>query len=100
MTDPDWPDGIDYAKWPSVARPAPREAFADHLDILEETEDPMTDPQSIPVSGEQHESEMECCAGCGDANAEHWRDGGWYCYGCASCEVCQSPYCDNPEHEL
>jgi hypothetical protein len=43
--------------------------------------------------------EDEPCAGCGDVS-EFWRDGAWYCYGCASCDVCQSPYCDEPEHRL
>lgn len=40
----------------------------------------------------------EICAGCGDMNPAHWREGGWYCESCASCEVCLSPYCDEEEH--
>jgi hypothetical protein len=39
----------------------------------------------------------EVCAGCGD-KAEFWVGGGWYCYGCASCDICDSPYCNDPEH--
>jgi len=42
--------------------------------------------------------EPTSCDGCGDADPAHWREGGWYCEGCAACEVCQSPYCDIPEH--
>lgn len=42
--------------------------------------------------------EPTCCDGCGDVDPRHWREGGWYCEGCASCEVCESPYCDNREH--
>jgi len=29
----------------------------------------------------------------GDIDPRHWREGGWYCDGCAACEVCQSPRC-------
>jgi hypothetical protein len=39
------------------------------------------------------------CAGCGDMNPAHWREGGWYCEGCASCPLCDSPYCEDPSHE-
>lgn len=53
----------------------------------------LADALTLPSEG------VKCCDGCGDVNPEHWREGGWYCHGCASCEVCQSPYCDNPEHE-
>lgn len=42
--------------------------------------------------------ERTCCDGCGDVEPQHWREGGWYCEGCAACEVCLSPYCDEPEH--
>lgn len=38
------------------------------------------------------------CSGCGDIDPRHWREDGWYCEGCAACEVCSSPYCDEPEH--
>lgn len=44
--------------------------------------------------------ERATCAGCGDTDPAHWREGGWYCESCASCEVCASPYCDNPDHDL
>lgn len=40
----------------------------------------------------------EVCAGCGDADPQHWREGGWYCEGCASCPQCDSPYCEDPSH--
>ena len=40
---------------------------------------------------------LATCAGCGDIDPRHWRDG-WYCEGCAACEVCQSPYSEEPEH--
>jgi hypothetical protein len=44
------------------------------------------------------DDEPRICAGCGDIDPRHWREGGWYCESCAACEVCQSPYCDEPEH--
>jgi hypothetical protein len=31
----DWPNGIDYERWAPIVRPAPREAFADPLDLLD-----------------------------------------------------------------
>ncbi len=49
---------------------------------------------------DSEEPEPRCCAGCGDVDPAHWREGGWYCDGCAFCEVCQSPYCDEPEHRV
>ncbi len=30
-----WPEGIDYEKWGKVAKPSPRSAFADRLDIVD-----------------------------------------------------------------
>ncbi len=51
-----------------------------------------------PCDAGSEGKEKTCCAGCGDADPAHWREDGWYCEGCASCEVCQSPYCENPEH--
>lgn len=43
--------------------------------------------------------EPECCAGCGDAEPEFYLHGDPYCYSCASCDICQSPYCEDPSHE-
>ena len=34
-----WPEGIDYEKWSKVARPSPRSAFADRLDIVDLLDD-------------------------------------------------------------
>lgn len=34
-----WPEGIDYEKWSVVARPSPRSAFADRLDIVDLLDD-------------------------------------------------------------
>jgi hypothetical protein len=30
-----WPEGIDYDRWAGVARPSPRSAFADRLDVVD-----------------------------------------------------------------
>jgi len=30
-----FPEGIDYERWAAVVQPAPREAFADRLDVLD-----------------------------------------------------------------
>jgi hypothetical protein len=30
-----WPEGIDYERWAAVVKPAPREAFADRLDVVD-----------------------------------------------------------------
>lgn len=50
------------------------------------------------VYAEEHRD--GCCDGCGDLDPAHPRNGGWYCEGCASCAVCQSPYCENEDHDV
>lgn len=34
--EPDLPEGIDYERFTPLVNPAPREAFADPLDLIEE----------------------------------------------------------------
>jgi hypothetical protein len=36
---PDFPAGIDYERWTLLVNPAPREAFADRLVLLDEEND-------------------------------------------------------------
>jgi hypothetical protein len=36
---PDFPEGIDYARWAPVVHPSPREAFADPLDTADLLDD-------------------------------------------------------------
>ena len=35
LDEPDFPDGIDYDTWAAIVNPAPRETFADSLELLD-----------------------------------------------------------------
>jgi hypothetical protein len=35
LGEPDFPAGIDYERWTSVVTPAPRDVFADRLDVVD-----------------------------------------------------------------
>jgi hypothetical protein len=62
--------------------------------------DGTSNPVEVKVTDTTRIERSECCDGCGDADAHHWRAGGWYCYGCAACDLCGSPYCEDPSHAL